>query len=161
MVAALAFAAVASAQPKAVGVRVGNGAEVSYQHYLGGSNFIEADLGFMSNGFRLTGIYDFDLGSAGNFNFYVGPGASLGFVNGTDGNGNAKTYFSAAVVGQVGAEFAVPGRLRPRHQVQVLVLSHAIQEAASVPRCSLFMFSVQLRLQLRLQFRIQSVVRCS
>ena len=44
MVAALAFAAVASAQPKAVGVRVGNGAEVSYQHYLGGSNFIEADL---------------------------------------------------------------------------------------------------------------------
>ena len=151
MVAALAFAAVASAQPKAVGVRVGNGAEVSYQHYLGGSNFIEADLGFMSNGFRLTGIYDFDLGSAGNFNFYVGPGASLGFVNGTDGNGNAKTYFSAAVVGQVGAE------LRPRHQVQVLVLSHAIQEAASVPRCSLFMFS----LQLRLQFRIQSVVRCS
>ena len=42
MVAALAFAAVASAQPKAVGVRVGNGAEVSYQHYLGGSNFIEA-----------------------------------------------------------------------------------------------------------------------
>ena len=109
MVAALAFAAVASAQPKAVGVRVGNGAEVSYQHYLGGSNFIEADLGFMSNGFRLTGIYDFDLGSAGNFNFYVGPGASLGFVNGTDGNGNAKTYFSAAVVGQVGAEFAVPG----------------------------------------------------
>jgi len=89
MVAALAFAAVASAQPKAVGVRVGNGAEVSYQHYLGGSNFIEADLGFMSNGFRLTGIYDFDLGSAGN--------------------GNAKTYFSAAVVGQVGAEFAVPG----------------------------------------------------
>ena len=37
MVAALAFAAVASAQPKAVGVRVGNGAEVSYQHYLGGS----------------------------------------------------------------------------------------------------------------------------
>ena len=92
MVAALAFAAVASAQPKAVGVRVGNGAEVSYQHYLGGMNFIEADLGI-----------------AGNFNFYVGPGASLGFVNGTDGNGNAKTYFSAAVVGQVGAEFAVPG----------------------------------------------------
>ena len=109
MVAALAFAAVASAQPKAVGVRVGNGAEVSYQHYLGGSNFIEADLGFMSGGLRLTGIYDFDLGSAGNFNFYVGPGASLGFVNRTDGNGNPKTYFSAAVVGQVGAEFAVPG----------------------------------------------------
>ena len=82
---------------------------MSYQHYLGGSNFIEADLGFMSGGLRLTGIYDFDLGSAGNFNFYVGPGASLGFVNRTDGNGNPKTYFSAAVVGQVGAEFAVPG----------------------------------------------------
>lgn len=106
---ALAFACAASAQPKSIGVRVGYGAEVSYQHYLGGSNFLEADLGFMSNGFRLTGIYDFDLGSAGNFNFYVGPGASLGLANGHDDNGNVVTMFSAAVVGQVGAEFAVPG----------------------------------------------------
>lgn len=103
LIAALAFTAVASAQPKAIGVRVGNGAEVSYQHYLGGSNFLEADLGFMSRGFRLTGVYDFNLGYAGNFNFYAGPGASVGFVT------SDQTYFSAAVVGQIGAEFAVPG----------------------------------------------------
>lgn len=104
LAAALLFSAAVSAQPKAVGVRVGYGAEVSYQHYLGGSNFLEADLGFMSRGFRLTGIYDFNLGNAGNFNFYAGPGASLGLVNGSE-----STYFSAAVVGQIGAEFAVPG----------------------------------------------------
>lgn len=109
ILAVVAFAAAASAQPKSIGVRVGYGGEVSYQHYLGGANFIEADLGFMSNGFRLTGVYDFDLGSAGNFNFYVGPGASLGLVNGYDENKNVVTRFSAAVVGQVGAEFAVPG----------------------------------------------------
>lgn len=107
--AVVAFAAAASAQPKSIGVRVGNGGEVSYQHYLGGANFIEADLGFMSNGFRLTGIYDFGLGSSGNFNFYAGPGASLGLVNGYDEYKNVVTRLSAAIVGQVGAEFAVPG----------------------------------------------------
>ena len=109
LAAALLFSAAVSAQPKAVGVRIGYGAEVSYQHYLGGSNFLEADLGFMGNGFRLTGIYDFNLGNAGNFNFYVGPGASLGLANVKDDGGNVKTAFSAAVVGQIGAEFAVPG----------------------------------------------------
>lgn len=109
VLAAFAFTFAASAQPKAIGVRVGYGAEVSYQHYLGGSNFLEADLGFMSNGFRLTGVYDFNLGNSGNFNFYAGPGASLGLVNGYDANNNVVTRLSAAVVGQVGAEFAVPG----------------------------------------------------
>ncbi len=105
LAAALAFTVSAVAQPKAIGVRVGYGAEVTYQNYAGGYNFVELDLGFMSNGFRLTGIYDFNLGSAGYFNFYAGPGAQLGFAN---TNNSSSTVFVAAVVGQIGAEFCVP-----------------------------------------------------
>ena len=41
---ALGFTVAASAQPKAIGARFGYGADLSYQHYAGGANFIEADL---------------------------------------------------------------------------------------------------------------------
>ena len=40
----LGFAVAASAQPRAIGVRLGNGGEVSYQHSLG-TNFLEVDGG--------------------------------------------------------------------------------------------------------------------
>ena len=40
----LGFAVAASAQPRAIGGRLGNGAEVSYQHTLG-QNFLEIDGG--------------------------------------------------------------------------------------------------------------------
>ena len=36
----LGLAAAASAQPRALGVRIGDGAEISYQHTLG-NNFLE------------------------------------------------------------------------------------------------------------------------
>ena len=39
--ALLGFAVVASAQPRALGVRAGYGGELSYQHYMGGENFAE------------------------------------------------------------------------------------------------------------------------
>ena len=43
IIAALAFSVAAVAQPKAIGVRGGWDAGVSYQHYLGGENFLEAN----------------------------------------------------------------------------------------------------------------------
>ena len=68
LLAVLAFVGVASAQPKAIGVRAGYGGELSYQHYVAGSNFIEGDLGFWGDGgFSLTGLYNFDLGQSGMF----------------------------------------------------------------------------------------------
>ena len=95
----LAFAAVASAQPRAFGVRLGYGAEVSYQHSLG-NNFAEVDLGVVGpNGFYVSGIYDFDLGSAGVLNFYAGPGVQIGAA--TSDN---VFYFNASIVGQIGTE---------------------------------------------------------
>lgn len=98
----LAFAAVASAQPRALGVRGGwngsFGGEVSYQHSLG-SNFAEFDLGLYGNGFSLAGIYDFIFANAGAANFYVGPGAIVQIAN---HEGGSSLY--AALAGQLGFE---------------------------------------------------------
>lgn len=108
----LAFAATASAQSKAIGVRIGYGAEISYQHYLGGANFLEADLGFnggAANGFYLTGVYNFNIGNSGDFNFYAGPGAQVGVYNHRKDDNTVVSSFGLAIVGQVGCEYAIPG----------------------------------------------------
>ena len=104
----LGFAAAAVAQPRAIGVRIGNGGEVSYQHSLG-TNFLEVDggLGLGFDGvFNIgaTGIYNFMIAqpnwtSRGDWGFYAGPGASVGL-----GLGEA-SYFSLAVAGMVGLEY--------------------------------------------------------
>ena len=108
--AVLCFAAVASAQPRAIGVRATYGAELSYQHTLGGANFVEADLGWAGNvGFNLAGIYNFVIGSVNNFNFYAGPGAALSLYSYTQDE-TAKTGLGLGIAGQLGAEyeFAIP-----------------------------------------------------
>ena len=103
LIAVLAFVTVASAQPRALGVRAGYGGEISYQHTTG-PGFIEADLGFLAgHGFYLTGVYDFILANAGICNFYVGPGVQLGAWTDKDTAG-----FNLGVVGQMGVEFEIP-----------------------------------------------------
>lgn len=99
----LAFAAVASAQPRALGIRAGFPVgEVSYQHNYG-SNFIEADLGVFGNGVNLIGVYDFVFANANIFNFYVGPGAQLGVYS-----SESSLKFNAGIVAQIGVEAEIP-----------------------------------------------------
>ena len=104
----LGFAVAASAQPRAIGVRIGNGGEISYQHQLG-RNFLEVD-GGLGLGFDgtfnvgATGIYNFMIAqpqwtSQGEWGFYAGPGVAVGL-----GLGEA-SYFSLAVAGMVGLEY--------------------------------------------------------
>ena len=104
----LGFAVAATAQPRALGVRIGNGGEISYQHTLG-NNFLEVD-GGLGLGFDgvfnvgATGIYNFMIAqpswtSRGTWGFYAGPGAgvglALGYVN----------YFALSAAGMVGLEY--------------------------------------------------------
>ncbi len=105
----LGFAVAASAQPRALGVRIGNGGEISYQHYHN-ANFIEVD-GGLGLGFDkvfnvgATGIYNFMISEFGNgFGFYAGPGAGVGL-----GLGEAN-YFTLSAAGMIGIEynFAIP-----------------------------------------------------
>lgn len=100
-VAILAFASLASAQSRSLGIRATYGGELSYQHYTGGSNFIEADLGFaLKDGFVATALYDFVLGQSGGFQFYAGPGVQVTFFNTEEFTGIAP-----GIAGQVGVEY--------------------------------------------------------
>ena len=106
----LGFAVAASAQPRALGVRIGNGGEISYQHQLG-ANFLEVD-GGLGLGFDgvfnvgATGIYNFMIAqpqwtSRGEWGFYAGPGAAVGMnVIGEE------SYFHVAAAGMVGLEYS-------------------------------------------------------
>ena len=100
--AILGFAVVASAQPRAIGARVGYGGEFSYQHSFG-SNFGELDLGWYAHSFDVVGIYDFVLAGNGLCNFYVGPGAYLGFHNHPD-----HSDVQPGIAGQIGVEWNIP-----------------------------------------------------
>lgn len=97
----LGISAVAAAQPKAIGVRWGTNTEISYQHTLGGANFVEANLGtFMFNSFDISSTYNFMIAQPawtdrGKWGFYAGPGLALGFNRGA----------SIAVQGQVGLDY--------------------------------------------------------
>jgi len=104
LLSVFAFVAVASAQPRALGVRAGYGAELSYQHGVS-SGFFEADLGFLGSGhgFYVTGLYDFVFASSGIANFYVGPGAQLGFYDDGEHSG-----INLGIAGQLGVEFEIP-----------------------------------------------------
>ena len=95
--AILGFAVAASAQPKALGLRLGYGADLSYQHTLGGANFIEADLGLESfKSLNIAATYTFMLAQFGDgFGFYAGPGIGVGFAE----------KLRVGIAGQVGLEY--------------------------------------------------------
>jgi len=101
----LCFAAVASAQPRAIGLRAGYGGELSYQHSIGGNSFAEIDLGAWGNSgnnfsFFVTGAYDFIVAGNGACNVYVGPAASLGSWKSDSYSG-----FAGGIGGQLGVEY--------------------------------------------------------
>lgn len=107
LIAALAFgiAAAASAQPRAVGGRLAYGLEASYQHYAGGENFVEANLGLTYfSALSATATYNFMLAqpawtARGEWGVYAGPGASLGL------DFARRDEFVFGIVGQVGLEY--------------------------------------------------------
>ena len=109
-VMALGFVVTAAAQPRAVGLRLGNGGEVSYQHTVG-QNFIQVDGGLgidIYNGNALgvgaTAVYNFMIAQPqwtdrGEWSFYAGPGANVGATIGSP------TSLSIAAAGMVGLEY--------------------------------------------------------
>ncbi len=105
-------AAVALAQPKSIGGRLGNyGVDVSYENYVSrGADFLEfglgLDNGFSTSSFHVDGIYNFMIiqpnwTSAGTWGFYAGPGASVALWKNSD---DENTVY-AGFVGNVGLEY--------------------------------------------------------
>jgi hypothetical protein len=100
----------AQVNPHAIGLRIGgngdvNGAELSYQKGFGEVNRLELDLGFAGNPhyskFFLAGIYHWDWNITGGLNWYIGPGAGIGFYSYKDSD----DYISVAIGGQIGLEY--------------------------------------------------------
>lgn len=100
---ALGFAATVSAQPRAIGGRLGYGLEASYQHTLGGENFLEADLGlFGYDSINAAASYNFMIvqpqwTTRGEWGIYAGPGVYLG--------GYTTGHFRMGVLANVGLEY--------------------------------------------------------
>ena len=95
-VMALGFIAISSAQPRAIGARLGWGIEASYQHTVSNADFVEADLGLFVNSINAAAIYNFMIAQPnwtdrGEWGFYAGPGAALGL--GVMNNYNAFSIF--------------------------------------------------------------------
>ena len=100
-VALLTVAAVANAQPRALGLRAGYGGELSYQQTLGAANFAEFDLGWFRNGLNVAAIYDFSIYDNGAFGFYAGPGADVALLTYKD----VKNVLGLGLGGQIGLEY--------------------------------------------------------
>ena len=98
----LGFAVAASAQPKALGLRLGYGAELSYQHYIKGLNFIEADLGLGDFAYlNVSATYNYMIAQpqwteSGSWGFYAGPGLALGL---------GQEVLNLGIAGQAGLEY--------------------------------------------------------
>lgn len=98
--------AYATSSPRAVGLRLGYGASVTYQHGLADGNMIGIDLdlpGFV--GIGLTATYDWinpcgakiPWNNKGEFNWYAGAGLSGGFI--------FANYGFFGLTGRVGVEY--------------------------------------------------------
>lgn len=107
----LLFAATAAyAQPRAIGVRFSNGIEASYQHALGSANMVSVDFGLTElpwHSVEAAATYDwiFPINSwqyKGEWNWYAGVGAALGYSGGYAGLGDAG-FVGAA--GRIGVEY--------------------------------------------------------
>lgn len=102
LVAVVALSFASNAQ-NAIGVRFGGGnsygAELSYQQGMN-ANRLELDLGWTNsdNSFYLAGIYQWNFNISGEFNWFVGPGAVLGYCPNHGVN--------LAIAGQIGIEWA-------------------------------------------------------
>ena len=104
---ALGFAVAASAQPRAIGLRLGWGAEASYQHTVYNEDFVEVDLGLCTfDGLNASAVYNFMIAQPawtdrGDWGFYAGPGLAVGM----GGLTTDSAYFNLGVAGQVGLEY--------------------------------------------------------
>jgi len=118
-IAGFLLASVASVQAQeiakhALGLRLGDddgfGAEISYQLGLGENNRLELDLGWrdfeFADAIKITGLYQWVFNIDGGFNWFVGPGGGLVFVdydNDFPGGDDSETYLFLA--GDIGLEY--------------------------------------------------------
>jgi hypothetical protein len=67
----------------ALGVKVWDGAGISFKHFLTSKNALELIGYFWGDGARITGLYEIHgpISGATGLKWYIGPGAHIGFYN--------------------------------------------------------------------------------
>ena len=106
-----------NAQPRSVGLRGLYGFDVSYQHYLPEPAFLQVDLGVDSagqSGYKVMGTYNWVIArpswaTKGEWTWYCGPGATMGYV--VDDVGGDGLGFMVGFVAMLGLEYALPNHL--------------------------------------------------
>lgn len=102
------------AAPKYIGIRIGGGAEVSYQQVINNKNFLEVDLGLSGwgeIGVIVTGVYNFVLANPtwtpGTWTWYAGAGATagVGFTPKVDDVNVILPYAIVGLTGQMGLSY--------------------------------------------------------
>lgn len=73
----------------ALGVKVWDGGGISFKHFLSGNNALELIGYFWNRGTRITGLYEIHgpISGATGLQWYIGPGAHIGFYNSKNGDG--------------------------------------------------------------------------
>jgi hypothetical protein len=73
----------------ALGVKVWDGGGISFKHFLSGNNALELIGYFWNRGTRITGLYEIHgpINGATGLQWYIGPGAHIGFYNSKHGDG--------------------------------------------------------------------------
>lgn len=73
----------------ALGVKVWDGGGISFKQFVNGNNAIELIGYFWSRGARITGLYEIHgpITGATGLQWYIGPGAHIGFYNTKYGDG--------------------------------------------------------------------------
>ena len=89
----------------ALGVKVWDGAGISFKTFVNGNNAFEAIGFFWNKGFRLTGLYEIhgDISGAPGLKWYIGPGAHVGFYEDVDGSA------SIGIDGVLGLDYKING----------------------------------------------------
>lgn len=74
----------------ALGVKVWDGGGISFKHFVNGNNALELIGYFWSQGMRITGLYEIHgpISGANGLQWYIGPGAHVGFYNTKYGDGS-------------------------------------------------------------------------
>lgn len=150
MVIMLAVASVAFAQPRAIGGRVGYNTEFSYQHSLNEGLYVDMTAGgYLFNTYwghaDLTATFDWIWNIKGIWNWFVGPGAGVGFGFGSYYKQYDIMPFQVNVGGQIGFEwaFGIPLNLTVDWRPMINVLG--FNNTYYTPWNGLFNFGVGVR----------------
>lgn len=73
----------------ALGVKVWDGGGISFKHFLHDNKALELIGYFWNQGSRITGLYEIHgpISGASGLQWYIGPGAHVGFYNSRNGDG--------------------------------------------------------------------------